>query len=69
MIYAILREAKILRYNNEPKQRYCDNGCFRLVAVDISEKVGYAKITNTTQMSVKGMDLIRSVLDDIIESK
>ena len=69
IIYAILRDAGILNSNNEPKQKHCDNGCFKLIVKDLYEKTGFHKLQSVPLISLKGIDLTRSILDDIIEKK
>ena len=63
-IFAILRDAKVLRYNNEPYQSYIDRGYFR--QIEVEKDFGYkVAIIPKTIVSAKGIDYIRGIIDEI----
>lgn len=63
-IFELLREKSILRYNNEPYQRFVDNGCFRLVEQKYNDSYGTTRISIKTVVSQKGLDFIRRVINE-----
>lgn len=63
-IFGILRQNKILRYNNEPYQEYVDRGYFKLIEQKITLPYGEIKINRKPVVSQKGLDFIRKVLNE-----
>jgi anti-repressor protein len=62
-LFAILREEKILRDNNEPYQEYVDRGYFRVVEQKYTKPDGTTCISIKTLVYQKGLDYIQKVLD------
>jgi anti-repressor protein len=62
-IFALLRDAGILRYNNEPYQEYVDRGCFKTVMREHS-RGGESYVTYTTMVSAKGVAFINKVIQE-----
>lgn len=60
-MFEVLREKKILRYNNEPYQAYVDKGYFKQIESKY-ENEDFTHINLTTVVSQKGLDFIRNVL-------
>lgn len=61
-IFKRLREMKILRYNNEPYQEYCDRGYFRQIEQKVTLPYGETLVNFKTVVSQKGIDYIRKIL-------
>lgn len=57
-----LRDLKILMSNNQPYQKYIDNGCFRTVETKYTKPDGSVNINIKTLVYQKGMDYILKVL-------
>ena len=65
LIFSFLRDAGILRQNNQPMQHYCDREYFKVIEVE--KDFGYeTKIIPKTMISPKGIDFIRRLLDETI---
>lgn len=64
-LFEILRDHKILRKNNEPYQKYIDNGMFRTIEQKYNMPDGSQRINIKTLVYQKGVDYIRKILDDI----
>ena len=62
-LFAILREEKILRDNNEPYQEYVDRGYFRVVEQKYTKPDGTTCISIKTLVYQKGLGYIKKVLD------
>ncbi|MCM1217200.1 MAG: phage regulatory protein/antirepressor Ant [Lachnospiraceae bacterium] len=62
-LFEILRDAGVLMRNNEPYQKYIDNGCFRTVEQKYSMPDGSTRINIKTLVFQKGIDFIKKVLD------
>lgn len=58
-LFAFLREIKVLRYNNEPYQRYIKAGYFRVVEQKYEDSRGRIHIGFKTLVYQKGLDYIR----------
>jgi phage antirepressor YoqD-like protein len=56
-LFSYLRDAKILRYNNEPYQSYVDAGYFKIVRQAVSKDY-YEGIYEKTMVTQKGIDFI-----------
>lgn len=64
-LFEFLREAGVLRSNNEPYQRYVDAGYFRLIEQKWQGRDGDTNITwKTLVHPVKGIDFIRRLLNE-----
>lgn len=60
-LFQYLRSKEILRYNDEPYQKYVDNGCFKIIKQ--SYKVnGEERINKKTMTTQKGIDYIVKLL-------
>jgi len=57
-LFAFLREAKILRHNNEPYQQYIDRGLFRIIEQKYKVPCGETRISIKTLVFQKGLDYI-----------
>jgi anti-repressor protein len=62
-LFAILRDEKILRDNNEPYQEYCDRGYFRMIEQKYTKPGGETHISIKTLVYQRGLDYIKKVLD------
>ena len=63
-IFEILRDMKVLRYNNEPYQEYIERGYFEVIVQEVQTSYG----TTTNRKPVvkqKGVDFIRKKLDEL----
>jgi len=63
VLFRILREEKILRYNNEPYQEYIDRGYFRTIEQKYQKKDGTTCINIKTLVYQKGLDYIGKLLE------
>ena len=67
-MFRILRDANVLRSgdwnNNEPYQRYVDNGYFRIVETEWTSTDGETKIGRITVVSQKGLDFIIKLINE-----
>lgn len=61
-LFEILRDKKILMSNNQPYQKYIDNGWFRQIESKFNLPNGDIKINIKTVVFQKGVDGIRKVL-------
>lgn len=61
-LFGLLREYKVLQGNNQPYQRYIDNGWFRMVEQKYSKENGDTVVTTKTLVFQKGVDGIRKVI-------
>ena len=61
-LFLFLREQGILRYNNEPYQKYIDNGWFRVVEQKYNIPSGDIQISIKTLVFQKGVDGIIKLL-------
>lgn len=64
-LFNFLRQERILMRNNEPYQKYIDNGCFKLVLKDIYN--GYGGVIgcpSVTLVSQKGISLIKKRFEE-----
>lgn len=62
-LFRFLREEGLLMDDNEPYQRYIDNGCFKYVVKDIFGRRGQVLFPQTvTLVSPKGIDFIKKLL-------
>jgi phage antirepressor YoqD-like protein len=62
-LFAILRQEKILRDNNEPYQEYIDRGYFRTIEQKYTKPGGETHISIKTLVYQRGLEYIRKVLD------
>lgn len=63
-IFELLREKKILRYNNEPYQLYVDRGYFKPVEQHVTLPYGNTIINQKTMVTQRGIDFIRKVINE-----
>lgn len=68
-LFEILRSEKILQPNNQPYQRYIDNGWFRVIEQKFEKADGSICIYFKTVVYQKGMDGIRKVLNRITKEQ
>ena len=64
-LFEILRENQILRFNNEPYQKYIDEGWFRVVEQKY-DKNGDVYINLKTLVFQKGLDNIRKLVNNLV---
>lgn len=64
-LFEILRNEKIVRYNNEPYQEYIDRGYFEVIEQEVSTNYGGTLINRKPVVTQKGIDYIRKVLDKL----
>lgn len=62
-LFKFLRRKKILMQNNQPYQKYIDNGCFRTIETKFTKSNGEISINIKTLVYQKGVDLISKLLD------
>lgn len=63
-LFQFLRDNEILRYNNQPYQKYVDNSYFKIIEQKVELPYGEIKINLKTVATQKGVDFIRRQLDD-----
>lgn len=63
-LFKILREKKILQWNNRPYQEYIDRGYFRCIESSYTKPNGDTCVTIKTVVFQKGVDFIRKVIDN-----
>lgn len=62
-LFHFLRDEGILMDDNEPYQRYIDNGCFKYVVKDVYGRRGQVLFPQTVSLvSPKGIDFIKKLL-------
>ena len=69
-LFEYLRDRNVLRYNNDPYQRYVDSGYFKMIEQTV--KTGdYTIINNKTMVTQKGLDFIAKLLkgDGYVENE
>ncbi|EEU33025.1 hypothetical protein HMPREF0946_01098 [Fusobacterium vincentii 3_1_36A2] len=65
-LFEILRENKILQSNNQPYQKYVDNGWFRVIETKFNDyKTSEIKISFKTVVFQKGIEKISILLKDL----
>lgn len=64
-LFEILRDNNILQQNNQPYQKYIDNGCFRVIEQKYEVRPGETRINIKTLVFQKGVDYIRKLLDRV----
>lgn len=62
-IFELLREKKILRYNNEPYQAYVDRGYFKPIEQQVTLPYGNTIINKKTMVTQRGIDFIRKTIN------
>ena len=62
-IFELLREKKILRYNNEPYQSFVDRGYFKPVEQQVTLPFGNTIINKKTMVTQRGIEFIRKVIN------
>lgn len=63
-LFALLRDKKILQPNNQPYQRYIDDGYFRIIESKYIKPDGSTNISIKTVVYQKGLDYIRKVVSE-----
>jgi anti-repressor protein len=63
-IFEILRQKKILRWNNEPYQEFVDREYFKLIEQKVTLPYGEIKINRKPVVSQKGIDFIRRIINE-----
>ena len=63
-IFELLRDLDILRYNNQPYQKYVDLNYFKQIEQNYDNGFGEIKINLKTVVTQKGIDFIRRKLDE-----
>ena len=66
-LFYILRQKKILRYNNEPYQAFIDAGYFRIIENKWTTQDGEIKISIKTLVYQKGIEYIRKIVDPTLK--
>lgn len=61
-LFEFLRQKAVLMNNNQPYQRYVDNGCFRVIEQKYTKPDGTTSINIKTLVYQKGVDFIRKLL-------
>lgn len=64
-LFAVLRDMRVLRHNNQPYQQYVDRGYFRLVEVDKTDSYGTTRVIAKTVVSQKGIEWIGAQLEEM----
>lgn len=64
-LFEILRDKEILRQNNQPYQKYVDNGWFKVVEVSSVDRYGDLRLFYKTVIYQKGLDKISKILLDL----
>lgn len=64
-LFEILRDKEILRQNNQPYQKYVDNGWFKVVEVSSVDRYGDLILFYKTVIYQKGLDKISKILLDL----
>lgn len=65
-LFTILRDLKILRYNNEPYQEYMDRKYFVIIEQEVSAGEYGTIVNRKTHVTHAGIDYIRKTLDKYI---
>lgn len=63
-LFELLRERKILRYNNEPYQEYVDRRYFKPVEQQVTLPYGNTIINKKTMVTQRGIEFIRKVINE-----
>lgn len=64
-VFRLLRDRRILRYNNEPYQDYVERGYFRLVEQRFENPTtGETMINKKPVVSQRGIDFIRRIIEE-----
>ncbi|WP_051251778.1 phage antirepressor KilAC domain-containing protein [Psychrilyobacter atlanticus] len=62
-LFEFLKRKKILMQNNQPYQKYIDNGCFRTIETKFTKSNGEISINIKTLVYQRGVDLISKLLN------
>lgn len=62
-LFEILRDAKLLQGNNQPYQKYIDNGCFRVIESKFTKPNGDTSINLKTVVYQKGLTYISKLVN------
>jgi anti-repressor protein len=63
-LFALLREKKILRQNNEPYQEYIERGYFRLRLYTITHKTSGLENKTQPMVTPKGVAWLHKIIND-----
>jgi len=64
-LFEVLRDEGILRYNNEPYQKFIDAGYFGIIEQEVSTSFGNTIVNKKTVVTQKGIDYIRKIVDKL----
>ena len=62
-LFELLRDEKVLMHNNQPYQKYVDNGYFRTIEQKFIKTDGTTSINIKTVVYQKGLDFIRKLIE------
>ena len=65
-IFKLLKERQVLRYNNEPYQKYIERGYFKVIEQVFTISNGETMVNRKTMVSQKGLDFIRKLIEEEI---
>lgn len=63
-LFELLRDKKVLQGNNQPYQKYIDNGCFRVIESKFTKPNGDTSINLKTVVYQKGLNLISKLIKE-----
>jgi len=63
-LFELLRDNKVLQGNNQPYQKYIDNGCFRVIESKFTKPNGDTSINLKTVVYQKGLNLISKLIKE-----
>lgn len=66
-LFQFLRDLEILRYNNQPYQKYVDAGYFKQIEQNFDDGYGNQKINLKTVVTQNGINYIRIKLDEFTD--
>lgn len=65
ILFQILRDKEILKANNQPYQKYVDEGWFKVVETSQTDKYGNTRVFFKTVIFQKGLDKISKLLSSL----
>ena len=63
-VFCLLRDREVLRWNNQPFQRYVENGYFKTIEEIYEDSYGRTGVYYKTMISQKGLDFIRKLIEE-----
>lgn len=63
-LFQLLKGSKVLRHNNEPYQKYVDNGYFRVIEQKYVKADGDINMNIKTLVYQKGLDFIEKLISN-----